>query len=105
MNHSVLGSKDVTSGYIRSDAEILRKQTQLITNEILQIVGESPAISAEIDGFAEDLLAHAIEEVGSTADTLKGVLEKWARLGYLADSMSDKVTIGRLKKMVAMNID
>jgi len=105
MNHSVLGSKDVTSGYIRSDADILRKQTQLVTNEILRIVGEAPAISAEIDGFAEDLLAHAVEEVGIASDTVKGVLEKWARLGFLADSMSDKITVGRLKQMAGMNID
>ncbi len=42
MDHSVLGSKDVTSGYVRSEIDTLRKQTQLVTNEILRIVGEAP---------------------------------------------------------------
>jgi TusA-related sulfurtransferase len=105
MNHSVLGSKDVTSGYIRSEVEVLRKQTQLVTNEILRIVGEAPAVSEDIEYFAEDLLEHAMEEVEGTAGTVKSVLERWARIGYLADSMSDKVTVGRLKKMVAMEIN
>ncbi len=104
MNHSVLGSKDVTSGYVRSEIEVLRKQTQLVTNEILRIVGEAPIVSEEIEGFAEDLIMHAVDEVEGTAATVKGVLEKWARLGYLADSMSDKVTVGRLKKMAEMDM-
>ena len=64
-----MGSKDVTSGYVRSKSETLGKQTQLVINEILCFVGEAPAVSGEIEGFAADLLTHAIEEVAGTAGT------------------------------------
>lgn len=104
MNHSSLGSKDVTSGYIRSEGETLRKHTQAVTNEILRIVGEAPAVAGELEGFDDDLVKAAMEEVEGTAGTVKSILERWARLGYLADSMSDTVTVERLKKMAAMDL-
>jgi hypothetical protein len=58
----------------------------------------------EIEGFAEDLLMQTVEEIEGAAGTVKSTLEKWTRLGYLADSMSDNITVGKLKKMIAIDV-